>query len=151
MSSIPTLADHLAGRAKPARRAAPSRVHRLDDGEKHPLAARSPFSKPVAPTLPTTITDQEEAMPKGVYPRKPNGQEAPSEPAANGSKPARKRRAKAPRAPRRKDGQPIGAASFVVDDAGGMEIRDGQQVVRLERQDVTRLTLFLDRTKGIRA
>lgn len=47
----------------------------------------------------------------------------------------------------RKDGQPVGAATFVVDDRGGMEIRDGQQTIKLERADVRRLSEFLARTR----
>jgi hypothetical protein len=101
----------------------------------------------------------EPTMPKGVYPRKNKGEEgsAPGQPAADapkrrGRKPGKQaKRAARPAPGRRRDGLPIGAASFVIDDRGGMEIRDGQQSIQLELADVQRLTEFLERTKGIRS
>jgi hypothetical protein len=101
----------------------------------------------------------EPTMPKGVYPRTKNGEgsSAPEQPSADapkkrGRKPGKKAKAAARPAPgRRRDGLPIGSASFVIDDRGGMEIRDGQQSIQLEASDVERLTVFLERTKGIRA
>ena len=51
---------------------------------------------------------------------------------------------------KRKDGQPIGAASFVINDTGHLSILDGQQVINLEKDDVTRLAAFLERTESIR-
>lgn len=37
----------------------------------------------------------------------------------------------------------VGAATFSVDDTGHLRIRDGQQVIDLERADVRRLRAFL--------
>jgi hypothetical protein len=177
--SIPTLAEHLAGNGARAPRGAPTRVHRLGDeapapaqlpkaSQVHRIARPEDHEPPAEPTRAAitpfvagdakgdlTIPRGEIAMPKGQYPRKPRAAKetipgAPEQ--ATSRAPRKKREPKAkPGRLRKSDHQPVGAASFVIDDRGGMEIRDGQQSVRLERADVGRLTLFLERTKGIRA
>lgn len=40
--------------------------------------------------------------------------------------------------------KPVGAATYVIDDRGGMQIADGQQTIKIEREDVRRLVSFLD-------
>lgn len=108
----------------------------------------------LAAAAPPTLS--ETPMPRGVYDRSkkkpaPAASEAPAKPArkkrkAKPGKPGKPAAKPKPAAPRRV----VGAARFVVDDRGGMSIEDGQQVIKLERDDVKRLTLFLDRTKAIR-
>lgn len=93
-------------------------------------------------------------MPRGVYERKAKTTEgAPGEGQADTTKP-RKRKAKKTNGVRaRAIGRPAkheGQASFVIDDRGSMQIRDGQQQIQLERNDVMRLTVFLERTAAIR-
>lgn len=38
----------------------------------------------------------------------------------------------------------VGEATYTIDDRGGMLIADGQQTIKIERDDVRRLKLFLD-------
>lgn len=147
-AGIPSLAEHLAGGVVHVPRAAPSRVHLIDDERETKAStgartlrvqsqppAPAPIIKPFDPT-------GEEAMPR----KKKAAPEAAAAPAES----VKKRRGPKPGYKRKADGQPIGAASFVIDDRGGMEIRDGQQAVRLERADVQRLDAFMEQTKAIR-
>ena len=85
-------------------------------------------------------------MPRGQYERKPR---TDAEPPAPGAAKALKRK-HAKKANGAKPGKPVGAATFVVNDRGAMQIMDGQQVINLERDDVKRLELFLANSKGLR-
>lgn len=144
LDGMPTLAEHLAGTFTVAPRARPTRVHTLEDERPTKANADVRTPEPLQPAIQPINLPMEEPMPRG---RKAA---APDTPAANDAPKPKKRGPKPGTKRTRADGQPVGAASFVIDDRGGMEIRDGQQSVRLERADVTRLTTFLDRTKGIR-
>jgi hypothetical protein len=136
-----------------------ARAHRIAQPEDHEPPAEQPRPS-ITPFVAgdakgdLTCPRGEIPMPRGQYQRKPRAPKdaTTDKPVEGASRAPRKTRAiKAKPGRRRKDGEPIGAASFVIDDRGGMEIRDGQQSVRLERADVGRLTQFLERTKGIRA
>lgn len=90
-------------------------------------------------------------MPKGVYKRTPKDEPEAAD-TASSTKPRRAAKAKRAKHAKKLNGhaKPVGAATFVVDDRGAMHIRDGQQTIQLERADVQRLVVFLDRTKLIR-
>lgn len=165
---IPSLAEHLASTAAPKTRPVakplvsvaslaprpamtPSNVlvRRVSQLGPDDTDQPGPAKAAGAPGAESTAapTNKEEAMPKGVYPRKPKAEtEKPVETAPKGKK---KRAAKGPKT-RRADNQPHGAATFSIDDRGGMQIRDGQQTIQLERADVKRLGDFLKQTAAIR-
>lgn len=129
----------------------PGRVHRLGDDDERPS---EPTKPEVTPFIAATATgDLITAKGEPTMPRGRKAKTITTNPAVTDEAPKKRRgRKPGPKAGRkRKDGAPVGAAQFVIDDRGGMEIRDGQQSIELERADVQRLMLFLDRTKGLRA
>lgn len=129
---IPTLADQLTGKAVPVPRALPTRVHSLDHGDRTP--------RPVVQTFNPVPTED-------TMPRKPKLDPASDQPKKRRGRPPGKRKHAIPRK-RKGDRAPIGAAGFVIDDRGGMEIRDGQQNIRLEPDDVERLGAFMKKHTG---
>lgn len=138
---------------------APSRKHRLsnrpparthliakpgEDDDLQPRDVQPPVGFPPVQRAVQPSTEGE-TMPKGVYERKKRGEGGKAGQVATSGGNRR-----GPKAGKPGKVRPAGAATFIVDDCGRMEIRDGQQSIQLEADDVKRLTAFLDRTKSIR-
>lgn len=153
LDAIPTLEEALGVKAPTMR--GESRVVRNLDADGPPSPSHLPklmhrVHRIARPEEDAALKPKGEAMPKGVYPRKPRkGKSMTSEQSSSAATTTKPKR-KAPVLPAKGARKPVGAATFVVNDRGAMEIRDGQQVINLERDDVKRLEAFLTHSKGLR-
>lgn len=114
------------------------------------------------PKMETDESPEEEAMPRGVYPRKPRAEGEESDANTTQKKPRKKRAAKvrlrvakaeihingAKRGRRASAG--LIEANFVLDDMGRVAIVDGESRIELSLPATKRLELFLARTKVFR-
>lgn len=144
-----TLADALLGKPL-ARIAGKGRVHRMGDDpeEEQPTDEQGrpvPVITPFDATAGCATITREKKMPRL---KKSAAAADATEPVPAKRKYTKRAKVAAPKGKKRRDA--IGAARFQIDDRGGMSIEDGQQVIKIERDDVKRLEEFLAHTKAIR-